>query len=380
MKRTVLQDDFFDKQPPRLFEKGLEEYIVPKIYKTAVKAGQVCVQGVYLQSGEFENLPVLQTVFDDFSEFLSTNGLVGQEYPVTLIKDESFEKQEFSLLVKEDGCLLTAGETEGIRRGLIRLEDLLLRFGGNLPMGEIREKAVIKRRISRCFFSPTNRPPRNGAELSDDVDYYPDGYLRKLMHDGINAVWIYSSFDELLTSSLISEFGQGSEKRIAKLNRTIEKCGRYGIEVFIFALEPISLNNLSVEKKHPGILAKYPQVHGNVYLDRFTGEQGVAFCTYTDFGKAYCKEAMQKLFTLAPNLGGYMSITQGERITSCSTVYENEEGEWTNTCPHCSMYSKPEILAQKVEVMREGMRSVKPEAEFVSWTYEHRFRLLADFP
>ena len=110
-------------------------------------------------------------------------------------------------------------------------------------------------------------------------------------------------------------------------------------------------------------------------IQEFRGEEvieHVAFCTYTEFGKNYCYEAMEKLFTLVPKLGGFISITQGERVTSCSTVWTNDEFEWTNTCPHCSKYSRAEILSQKVETLREGMRRAKPEAEFISWTYEHR--------
>ncbi|MBQ8229269.1 MAG: hypothetical protein IJZ32_01075 [Clostridia bacterium] len=372
MLRKNLTDDFFDKQPERAFEADLREFVTPKIAFARPKTGEITPKGLCVNKSAFENEEALQTVWSDFERFGKKNALLGNGYGISLVKNAALEKEEFFLEVTAEYCTLTAGETEGVRRGMIRLQDLLLENGGNLKIGETHEKAVIKRRISRCFFSPTNRPPRNGAELQDDVDYYPDGYLNRLMHDGINGIWIYSSFDELLHSSYITEFGEGSERRIKKLNATIEKCARYGIEVFLFVLEPISLNNPTVEKRHPGLLHKYPQVHGNRYFDKITREEGVAFCTYSDFGKNYCIEAVEKLFTIAPKLGGLMSITQGERITSCSTVWENEEFEWKNVCPRCSKYSKAEVLVQKVDVLREGMRRVKPSAEFISWTYEHR--------
>ena len=194
--------------------------------------------------------------------------------------------------------MLYASEREGVRRGVIRLEDLLKIGGGSLTLSATHEKPVLKRRISRCFFSPTNRPPKNLVELDDDVDYYPDGYLNKLMHDGVNAIWIYSDFDSLIKTPMIPEFGKGSERRIKKLNATIEKCRRYGVDVFLFLLEPIALTNYTIDKRHPGISERYPQTHGNIYQDAFSEEKAIAFCTYTEFGKAYCIDAVKRLFSL----------------------------------------------------------------------------------
>ncbi len=374
MTRSAV-DVFFDKQPERIFEEDLKNFIVPKIPRLVQAAeGAVEIRCAYLNEGTFQKEENLFSVFSDFQAFLKENNLNGSNFGISVLHRKDLEKEEYILEVTKRGISVFASETEGVRRGLIRLEDLLVQGGGTLPLGSLRQKAVIKRRISRCFFSPTNRPPKNGAELSDDVDYYPDGYLNRLMHDGINGIWIYSSFDELLKSSLIEEFGQNSEKRIQKLNRTIEKCAKYGIDVFLFALEPIALTNPAIVKRHGNLLGKYSQVLGN-RIQEFRGDEvidHVAFCTYTDFGKRYCYEAMEKLFTLAPKLGGFISITQGERVTSCSTVWTNDEFEWTNTCPYCSKYSRAEILSQKVETLREGMRRAKPEAEFISWTYEHR--------
>ena len=374
MKRTKLVDEFFTNQPPWKFTKELQNYTIPKIsFAKEQSNGFVYPKEIKLEIADFFGEGLLETSFDDFCTFLFKNGISGEKFPLVLHREENFEKEEFSVSVGLKECILSASEREGIRHGLFFIEDLLLQNGGGLPIGTFRKKTVIKSRISRCFFSPTNRPPRNQVELDDDVDYYPDGYLNRLAHDGINGVWIYSDFDALVHSSYITEFGQGSERRIEKLNRTIQKCARYGIKVYLFLIEPISLSNGSIVKKHGNLLGKYPQTHGNVFFDKYTKEVGgVAFCTYTDFGKNYCIDAVEKLFTLVPDLAGLICITQGERLTTCSTVPEDQEMEWTNTCPNCSKYSKPEILAQKVDILREGMRRLNPNAKFISWTYEHR--------
>lgn len=374
MKRTQIVDEFFTKQPPWEFTKELQNYQIPKIsFSKEETNGFVYPKGINLKTNDFSSEGLLETAFGDFDAFLCANKLGGEAFPILLRRDKTLEKEEFSLSIDLQRCVLSAGEREGIRRGLFFIEDLLLQNGGGLSIGSFRKKAAIKSRISRCFFSPTNRPPRNQVELDDDVDYYPDGYLNRLAHDGINGIWIYSDFDALIRSSYITEFGYGSEQRLEKLNRTIQKCARYGIEVYLFLIEPLYLSHSSIVKKHGKLLEKYPQVHGNVYSDKYTKELGgVAFCTYTEFGKRYCIDAVERLFLLVPDLAGLICITQGERITSCSTVPDDQEMEWTNTCPHCSKYSRAEILAQKTDVLREGMRRVKPKAKFISWTYEHR--------
>ena len=91
----------------------------------------------------------------------------------------------------------------------------------------------MRSRITRCFFSPINRPPKYGNELSDDVDYYPKEYLNRLMHDGANGVWIYTRFSDLVPVKALPEYGRGGEARVEKLNRVIEKCARYGIRVYV---------------------------------------------------------------------------------------------------------------------------------------------------
>lgn len=375
MPKRKMIDTFFDKQPPRAFEKTLSDFDkqeIPCCGKFPVAENAVTPQEIFLKKGVFESEELLETVFLDFASFLRVNRLGGKKYPVELVYKKGLEKEEFIIAPKTDGCRIYAAGKEGVRRGLIRLEDLMKIGGGSLTLSKTHEKPVLKRRISRCFFSPTNRPPKNLVELDDDVDYYPDGYLNKLMHDGVNAVWIYSDFDSLIKTPFISEFGEGSERRIKKLNATIKKAKRYGIDVFLFLLEPISLSNQTINKRHPNISDRYPQTHGNVYHDRLSGEREVAFCTYTEFGKAYCIDAIKRLFSLVPELGGILSITQGERLTSCSTVYSDDEGGWRNVCPHCGKYSKAEILNQKIEVIKEGMRQAGTKAEYISWTYEHR--------
>ncbi len=225
----------------------------------------------------------------------------------------------------------------------------------------------MKTRITRCFFSPINRPPKNGDELSDDVDYYPENYLRRLQRDGTNGVWIYTRFSDLVRSSYLPDYGADSEKRIAKLNRVIEKCGRFGIKVYVFAIEPVALTEAQS--------ALLPEADGGP-----AGGGKRLFCVNTEKGKAFCEELGERLFTLCPGLGGLISITYGERPTSCSSAFARLEREWPPVasgrreiaCPRCRNLPVGQVIANAAEALRSGVRKVSPEAQVISWTYGAR--------
>jgi hypothetical protein len=211
-------DLFFDKQPPRAFEKDLREYETPNIKKHACDAESVSVDGLNLDFGQFAKEKVLSTSFDRLSRVLKANSLLGGGYNLKVKKDEKLKSEEFIFDARKDCCVISAGTVDGVRRGLIYFEDLLVVGGGNLKLGRIFIKPKIELRLARCFFAPINRPPKNLAELDDEIDYYPDAYLDRLMHDGANAVWVYADLDNLVKSSYITEFGVENEKRIKKLN------------------------------------------------------------------------------------------------------------------------------------------------------------------
>ena len=132
MLRKNLTDDFFDKQPERAFEVDLREFITPKIAFARPKMDEITPKGLYVNKNAFENEEVLQTVWSDFERFGEKNGLLGNGYGISLVKNADLEKEEFYLEITAEGCTLTAGETEGVRRGMIRLQDQLLENGGNL--------------------------------------------------------------------------------------------------------------------------------------------------------------------------------------------------------------------------------------------------------
>ena len=353
-------DPFYYDQPTLEFidelKRPLHEAKPSWFGRKNKKHGEANVFGMYLDRGDFQNEALLCSAYEDFLRFLEIYEISGTSYPVKIekINTDTYESYEINISDKE--TVIKAGDTEGVRRAIIYLEDEIRRSeGAFLPLGNIRKKPWIKSRITRGFFSPTNRAPKFGDELFDDIDYYPDEYLNRLAHDGANGIWIYTSFRALLTSDFFPEYGEGSEKRIKKLKNVVEKCARYGIKVYVFAIEPMHIVD-DIAKAHSDLTGAKNTEFGQH-----------AICLSTEKGRAYLLEAVEKLFTLIPDLGGYIDITSGERLTSCASF-----PNYFNSCPRCSKRPIGEMLAETTKIIKEGMRRAGTDARFVSWTYGHK--------
>jgi hypothetical protein len=55
----------------------------------------------------------------------------------------------------------------------------------------------------------------------DDVDYYPDEYLNRLAHEGVNGLWLSIKFIDLVPSRFFPAHAKDHKVRIAKLQRTV---------------------------------------------------------------------------------------------------------------------------------------------------------------
>ncbi len=357
-------DPFFDLQPPHEFIDYLKSPVhaeAPMNFgkRKSARDGEVDVSGIYIKETFPDNKELLETVYEDFESFRKACKIEGKGYPIIIEKGITACFEAYRIIVDKDSCRIISADTEGVRRAVFYIEgELTKREGTFLPLGTIEKRPYIEARITRGFFSPTNRPPKNGDELSDDVDYYPEEYLNRLQHNGTNGLWIYTSFKALLTSSYIKEYGEGGEARLEKLERVINKCARYGVKVYVFAIEPMGF----YAKEE--LYKEYPEMLG---ADLVLGQQ-YPICLRTEAGKGYMLEAVEKLFRRLPKLGGYIDITDGERFTTCSS----SRFTW-HTCPRCGKYSLGENLAYNIDIIKEGIRRAGTGAEFVSWTYGHRY-------
>lgn len=319
--------------------------------------GEVALRGGVQVDARFPDPEgLLETVYDDLDAFLAAANIPNSgAYRIITEQAPTNTFEAFRIDVGEGECRIQANDTEGIRRAIYFLEDELLRAEGPfLRTGVIERSPFVRSRISRCFFGPIKRPPKNKDELMDDVDYYPGDYLNKLAHDGVNGLWLTIEFKDIVQTSLTPEVDPNREKRLAKLRETVAKCRRYGIEVFVFCIEPRVM-----DPDHP-LLVAHPEIGSKT---RGTGQ---LFCPFSEPAQRYLYEAVNDLFTQVPDLGGLINISFGERSTTCLS---GADEEWNLTCPICAEKQPGEILHASLAAMERGMHDAAPGATFISWLY-----------
>ena len=202
--------------------------------------GQVDLRrGLALKAGFPDEKGVLKTAYADLERFLAFARLArAGGLPVTTEKVATDVPESYAIDVSSEDIRLLAGDTEGIRRAIFHLEETIAAADGPfLSPGVTRKRPWVKNRITRCFFGPINRPPLNRDELMDDVDYYPDAYLDRLAHEGMNGLWLSVEWKDV-TKTSFRDPSPDMERRLAKLRRTVEKCARYGIKVWLYSNEP----------------------------------------------------------------------------------------------------------------------------------------------
>ena len=295
-----------------------------------------------------------ETVRTDLERFMASAGKPATK-TVTLKRGAVDGYESYRLDVSANGDVtLMADDDDGIRRAAYYFEDRVA--AGDLAPAV--RKPWLRNRISRCFFGPIKRPPFNRDELMDDVDYYPDEYLNRLAHEGINGLWLTVELRNIVKTSF-NERDKDAPRRIAKLRRTVDKCRRYGIRTWVFCIEPRWL-----EDGDP-LLAKFPADA----LSPAAWGMGKVLCTSHPLVRQYVEEAFRDLFREVPGLPGVLNISHGERPTTCLSKISAVDGSGC-ACPRCAKLAPWQIHWNTASAVVKGMRAVSPQAEFLSWFYQ----------
>ena len=302
----------------------------------------------YGLSGETE------TVRTDLERFMASAGKPATK-TLTLRRGEVDGHESHRIEIAANGDVtLVSGDDDGIRRAACYFEDRVA--AGNLVA--TTRKPWLKNRISRCFFGPIKRPPFNRDELMDDVDYYPDEYLNRLAHEGINGLWLTVELRNIVKTSF-NERAPDAARRIAKLRRTVDKCRRYGIRTWIFCIEPrrIEPGDPLLDSPLKDCLSPAPWGGGRV------------LCTSTPLARQYIEEAFRDLFEQVPGLPGVINISHGERPTTCLSSVDCVTGA-PGPCKTCAAMEPWQVHWNTSSAVVKGMRAVNPKAEFISWFYQ----------
>lgn len=332
--------------------------------RTSRKTGEAELRhGVRLAWNFPDSEGLLQTARQDLQRFLQGTGLhLEGSYEIRFVQRKIGKAESYLLRITSKCCEVVAGDIEGMRRAIYCLEEQLLASDGPfLPLGRIFRRPIVETRISRCFFGPIKRPPKNRDELADDENYYPDEYLSRLARDGVNGLWLTASFHELCPSRFFPDFGRDAERRVRKLRDTVRRCARYGIGIYVFCIEPRGFGDNSEYLHSPSHLKRHPELGGH--------REGafIFFCTSTLTGKKYLEEATGFLFSQVPDLAGLITINLGERPTHCYSNMLWDTGP--NNCKRCARRKPSEVFHDTLAAMKRGMNKGNPNAKLISWLY-----------
>ena len=172
-------------------------------------------------------------------------------------------------------------------------------------------------------------------------------------------MWLTVEFRDLVSTTYTPDAGKDGEKRLAKLEETVDKCLRYGIRTYIFCIEPRAWD--------PGkpVIRKYPELAGAPV------GKGSLFCPMSKTAHDYLYETVNKIFKTVPDLGGMINITHGERGTTCLSSYHAHPTDIKAklTVPDVHIRNHGRYLYASMSAMEKGMHDAAPEAELISWLY-----------
>ncbi len=255
--------------------------------------------------------------------------------------------EEYVIATEPGRCLISAGDTEGIRRGIYKVGELLREYEpSELPRREERFTPNLKIRISRFRFGAE-------YELNEGVDYYPDGFLDRFASEGVNATWFNMLPLAKFTLTPWHPNDPEEKQRLqAKLARNVQQCRRYGIRVFPYIVIPAAWNF------YDPLLERYPDLAGPALYGR------KCFCM-KETGRRYLYDAFNQLFSAVPDLGGMLLIVQGEGAAICPGL----RNKGATPCQEKCGMSAGEVFAAEFKAILDGIRDAAPKADLIAWYY-----------
>ena len=186
--------------------------------------------------------------------------------------------------------------------------------------------------------------------LNPELNPYPDGLLQRLSAQGVNGVWLHTVLRQLAPSDLFPEDSRECETRIRNLRALAERCGRYGIKIYMYMNEPRAMPEaFFVGREH---------LRGGREGDYY------ALCTSEPEVRQWLRDSLEYVFSRVPNLGGVFTITASENFTHCWSHGREAAG-----CPRCSKRSAAEVIAEVNRTIFEGVHAGSPDAKVIAWDW-----------
>ena len=231
----------------------------------------------------------------------------------------------------------------------VRKENPFDFLGAIRPCGPVANDAPGLRMVY-SFSAPYGDPL-----LDPKLDPFPDNHLDAYAAAGVNALFLpgilYSLVPWLGEDNPLSE---GWQTRIETLRGLCRRMKKRGIKLILYINEPRALPE-SFFETHPswkGVKAGY----SNIY----------ALCTSNPEVLEALKQAMARLFTMVPELGGIFCITMSENLTNC---WSKSRVENPPECPRCAPRGPAAVVADVLKAFVEGARQGNPDAEIYAWSW-----------
>lgn len=333
----------------------------------AGKEGEIKVDSSWYLHYPADDALLLEMV-EDFRAFAAEYGVQFAENGVrgiTITLDRSIEDEEYhEVMVSKDGITIRAGTATGALRGLYVLENQAERTGVfAFDAMDIKRKTRIKIRYINSFCSLYTDVLDCDTRIS-----FPDELLAAYGRAGVNGVWIQGLLSQLTPNPFMPEQSAGWEKRLNTLSDLCNRCARYGVKVYMYINEP---RQLPVE-----FFEDHPDMKGTMRHDT---PHTATLCSSHPRVHQYLRDAMRTLCSAAPNLGGFIVLTQSENNTTCyANGYHKSHNapQVVKMCPVCAKREMSDTLFDVLSAIRQGVRDVNDKINIIlyAWCFSKDFK------
>ena len=211
--------------------------------------------------------------------------------------------------------------------------------------GTVDQKAPL--RIGYSYFASCGDPLLDPA-----LDPYPDGLLARLAALGENAVWLHVELGHLAPVPWAQD--KHIEQRRSALRDLVKRAAGHGMRIFLYFNEPRSLPSTS------SVFQQHPDWRGVEEKD------SNALCTSSPEVRAALRDAVTSLCRAVPDLGGFITITASENLTSC---WSHGKGD---RCPRCKDRKPAEVIAEVSATIAAGITAAGGQQRYLAWDWGWR--------
>lgn len=258
-----------------------------------------------------------------------------------VLSDKLVQKGEYHEIdCKESEITVTAFSPVGILRGLMHIADCMrIQCGPYVKLGKKKFKEKIKTRYIYSFCGLYSNAFEEAPEVS-----YPSELLRKYARSGINGVFTQGVLYKLTPFAFDSDISKGWEKQLDGVKRTVQHLKKYGIKLYLYLNEPRSMP------------VEFFENHSSLKGRKMDGY--AALCTSVPEVKLYLYNAVQRLCTEVPDIGGFFLITCSENLTNCySHIHYGE----TQPCKRCAERKSYEVISEVHNIVNRAAKSVNKD-------------------